>query len=82
MKPTKIPVLSVGRIPGAHARREWETLASKISGVFTILLAWTCCPFFTQHGCFETAHRKKRERKGGIKGDRGQGKGEEEIKGA
>lgn len=67
LKATRNPVLSVGRIPDAHARREWATLASKISGVFTIWLAWACCPFFTQHGCFETDHRKKRETKGGLK---------------
>lgn len=67
MKATTNSVLSVGRIPGACSRREWATLASKISGVFTVWLAWACCPFFIQHGCFEAAHRKKKERKRGLK---------------
>lgn len=81
MKATTNPVLSVGRIPGARARREWATFARKISGVLPPGLPGPAALSSHIMVVLRSPQEEEGEEKG-IKGDRGQGQGEEEIKGA
>lgn len=67
MKTTTNPILSVGSIPDAREEGSGQHLPARSQESLPIWLAWACCPFFTQDGCFESAHRKKRERKGELK---------------